>query len=309
MGGPCPEYGTPDDGPTRYPRVMSTATPFDVLAYATTTAGSHRGALSLDAYDADPLPSDLVDALDYLRRRESETTRWLSVVLVTPTHKEARITAFLSSWAWERHWQEDALQAIVEQHRPIAGQPGRNALGDLADRTASLRAAIAANAQGPAITAAHMTECLIDGWILDALLERAASTSGSDALAADLGRLRAVWARQEQFFRETTGRLLTESDRIRRFVRRRVVARAWPIGAERDRVAATAAIQTLFAGDTDWTGTLDARIDALPGLAGLRLAWSAAANPGRPRLRTPLRVASALGRTIASITARRPESR
>jgi hypothetical protein len=292
---------------TRYSRVVSTATPFDVLAYATTTAGSHREALLLDAYDTAPLSADLVDALDYIRRREAETTRWLSVVLVTPTHKEARITAFLSSWAWERHWREDALQAIVERHRPIRAQSGRSAIGGFVDRTAPLRAAIAANVQGPAITAAHMAECLVDGWILDAMLDRAAAIGASPALVADLARLRAIWARQEQFFVETTARLLDESDRIRNFVRRRVASRAWPMGAERDRFAAASAIRTLFGADTAWAATVDARIDTLPGLTGLGLARAASANPGRPRLRIPLRVASTLGRTVASITTRHHE--
>ena len=63
-------------------------------------------------------------------------------VLVTPTHKDARVTAFLVTWAYEKFWIADALPAIVEANgggdaatrRSTDGAPGGAASGMARDR-------------------------------------------------------------------------------------------------------------------------------------------------------------------------------
>ena len=71
------------------------------------------------------LPADLAEALRYVQRRAQGTGSWLSHVLVTATHKDARITAFLSTWAYEAHWFGDALSAIAGAG-PVPGHPPRH---------------------------------------------------------------------------------------------------------------------------------------------------------------------------------------
>ncbi|MCU1472460.1 hypothetical protein [Amnibacterium sp.] len=277
---------------------MSSGT-FDVLAYSADAHGSHRADLT---GLGEPLSHALLTQLRYLRRCLSGTTSWLGLVLVTPTHKNARITAFLSSWAYERLWMADAIDALTGGiPAPSAAHAG---IRGLRDRFAPLGEALVANVHGTALSAVHMAERAVDGVFVDALLAQATEQAGA-AVAADLDRLRAVLTRQQAFFTEAAGELLTASARARRLAQRRLTARAWPIGAEDDPGGTASALAELVAGDPGWARAADDRIDAIPGLAGLRIAERSAGNPGRPVLRTTLRPVAALGRLVASVIRRK----
>ena len=262
---------------------MSTAR-FDVAAYVRQPSGPMRETLTgLGA----ALPADLADALRYVQRRAQGTGSWLARVLVTATHKDARITAFLSTWAYEAHWFGDALAALAGAGPVPAIRRGIAAT--VRDRFGPLWEAVVANLHGRALTGVQMTERLVDAWIVDAMLERAQHLAPA-AVAADLARIREGIARQAHFFAETASEALMGSRAARVLARRRLARRAWPIGAEREPVAATAsAIRTLFGPDASWADGIDARIDALPGLAGLHIAGRTSRKPGRRPVRTPLR--------------------
>ncbi len=277
---------------------MSTAD-FDVLDYVASTRGSLRAELT--GRDAD-LPDDLVAVLRYLRRRAGETTAWLRVVLVTATHKDARATAFLSSWAYERHWIADALAALSGD--PVERAPERTRRQRVDDRFGPLTEAVVGTVHGTALTAVHMAERLVDGYVQDALLARLAELAPA-AVADDLARIRATIDRQQRFFLESATTRLAAQRRARALTRTRLRRHAWPLGADGEPAETAHVFDVLFAGKTDWARAVDRRIDAVPGLAGLRLVERSAANPGRPALRIPLRLAAALGRAAASITRRK----
>jgi hypothetical protein len=263
---------------------MSSPGPFDVSAYVRQPFGPMRETLTgLGA----ALPADLAEALRYVQRRAQGTGSWLSHVLVTATHKDARITAFLSTWAYEAHWFGDALSAIAGAGPVPAIRRGITA--KLRDRFGPLREAIVANLHGRALTGVQMTERLVDGWIVDAMLERAQHLAPA-AVAADLDRIREGIARQGRFFAEAATEALSHSPAARALARRRLATRTWPIGADREPAAATAhALQTLFGPDRSWAAAIDSRIDALPGLAGLDLVRRTVRKPGRPPIRIPIR--------------------
>ena len=105
--------------PTRPP-----ATLFDVRDFARTAVGSHRDEIDLEAFAANPLKPETVRSLAYLRELERSTMTYLRNVLVTPTHKDARVTAFLTTWAFEKYWIADAFEVIVRAHGfdPVAIQ-------------------------------------------------------------------------------------------------------------------------------------------------------------------------------------------
>jgi hypothetical protein len=232
------------------------------------------------------VPADLADALRYVQRRAAGTRSWLSHVLVTATHKDARITAFLSTWAYERHWLADAVGALAGSGPAPVRR--RGPLGRLHDRLGPLREAVVANVHGHALTAVHMTERLVDGWIVDAMLERAQHLAPA-AVAADLATVRDAIARQGRFFAEAATEALAHSSAARALARYRLRKRVWPIGAEREPAAVTAAaLRTLFGADRTWAAAIDLRVDALPGLAGLELVRRTARRPGRPVLRVPV---------------------
>ena len=262
---------------------MSALSRFDVAAYVRAPLGPMRDSL---ASIGTALPADLADALRYVQRRAQGTTAWLSHVLVTPTHKDARITAFLSTWAYERHWLGDAVGAIAGAGPVPAIRRGIAAR--MSARFGPLREAIVANLHGRALTAVQMTEQLVDGWIVEAMLERAQHLAPA-AVAADLASVRQGIARQGHFFAESATEALANSRAAQILARRRLRLRAWPIGADVEPAAATAkALQTLFGDDHSWAAAIDRRIDALPGLAGLALVRRTVRKPGRPPLRIPL---------------------
>lgn len=272
---------------------MSTGA-FDVLAYAADARGTHRRELT---GIGEPLPEPLRAELRYLRACLSGTSAWLSLVLVTPTHKNPRITAFLSAWAYERHWLADALDALTARAAAPAAPPDR--IG-LRTRFAPLAEAVVANLHGSALTAVHMAERAVDGIFVEALLGHAIAQA-SGPVAADLERLRSVLVRQHSFFTEEAGRLLASSARARRVCRGRLTARTWPIGAGDDPAGTAVALTALTTAHPRWAEEADARIAQLPGLAGLRIASRTAANPGKPVLRTTLRPVATLGRLAASV--------
>ena len=257
---------------------------FDVADYVRRPLGPMRAALT---GVGTALPDDLAEALRYLQRRAQGTTSWLSHVLVTATHKDARITAFLSTWAYERYWLGDAVGALAGDAAAVV-QRRRTALLRLLDRVGPLREAIVANLHGTRLTGVQMTERLVDGWIVEAMLERAQAIAPA-AVAQDLAAVREGIARQGRFFAESATEALAGSRAARALARRRLQRRAWPIGADYEPTAATAEVlQTLFGGDRDWAAAIDRRIDALPGLHGLGLVGRTAARPGRRPLRTRL---------------------
>lgn len=272
--------------------------PFDIRGYTATAHGSFDGDLQVERYG--PLDPDLVEVLAYLRRRESESVSWLARVLVTPTHKEARVTAFLSSWAYERHWIAQALGRM--SGRTESDAPALTLARTVADRGAPLLESVTGTFHGRAIIAVHVAERLIDSWLVDRMLERVSAVARDEAVADDVATLRAVLARHHEYLAESARFYLSEGAAPQRLARVRLAALPWPLGADREPAAATAAVfTTLFGGASGWDTELDRRIDTLPGLDGLRLIARSAAKPGRPPLRRVLRPAAALGRGAAGL--------
>src|SRR5258707_5221181 len=87
---------------------------FDVREFTRTARGNHRESLELAEYATQPLTADSMRMVRYLERLESATMEHLRNLLVTATHKDARVTAFLVTWAFEKFWIADALDAVLE---------------------------------------------------------------------------------------------------------------------------------------------------------------------------------------------------
>jgi hypothetical protein len=207
---------------------------FDVREFARTAQGSLRGDLDLAAFASAPLEPEVVRVLAVTGTLEGATMSHLRNVLVTPTHKDARVTAFLVTWAYEKFWIADALRAIVQAS-------GGTAVVDATDaasrgRAASsgrgpVRRALAGFTQGWPVIGAHMTVGLVDDWMLGAAYERTVAASGSDALEAAVARIVAVKQRHTRFFEAEVARRLTSSLKAVRLARRELRRTAWPLGS------------------------------------------------------------------------------
>jgi hypothetical protein len=240
---------------------------FDVRAFARTASGNHRDELELSAYVDAPLSPDTLRNLAYLRDIERATMSHLRGVLVTATHKDARVTAFLTTWAFEKFWIADALDAIVEAHDSSGAKP------ETVIRTAgehTIRESIVGNIIGVPMTAVHMTIGTVDEWVTQAAYTRIAELEPNPELVRTAESLLAVKERQLVFFEAQARYRLLHSPRSRSITRRRLRTTPWPIGARAQPKDDTAFFfRTLFASSPETVAELDSRIDTLPGQSGL----------------------------------------
>jgi hypothetical protein len=248
--------------------LMVPAPHFDVREFARTAVGSHRAELDLDAYTARRLDPATVRTLAYLHNTERATMSHLRSVLVTATHKDARITAFLTTWAFEKFWIADALEAIVSAHDEFE-KPG---IVVSAEHASPIRESIVGNVIGTPMIGVHVSLCTVDEWITQAAYRRIGELDPHPALQAALDRILGVKVRHLDFLESQSRYRLTESPRVRRLTRKRLKRGQWPIGAATEPKAETAFFYArLFATAPDVVNDLDEQIDSLPGQGGLTL--------------------------------------
>lgn len=209
---------------------------FDVRGFARTAQGNHRETLRLAEFATEPLSAESIRAVRFLARLESGTMEQLRNLLVTATHKDARITAFLVTWAFEKFWIADALDAVLEAN----GQPKshdapegstRRARNESTERRGPIRRAIAGLVQGVPIIGVHVTTGLVDEWVTQAAYDRLDVASASRALSSTIATILAVKARHVAFFDDEARRRLTDDARAITLTRRSLERQAWPLGA------------------------------------------------------------------------------
>lgn len=248
---------------------------FDVREYARDAAGSHRDELGLESYRSNPLSSETLRILRYLQIIERATMTHLRSVLVTATHKDARITAFLTTWAFEKYWIADAFEQIGLAHQPEGTDVDRAPFITPPERT--IRESIVANIIGLPMIAVHMTLGTIDTWLSQVAYARIAALDPNPQLVATMERFRELKERQLTFFEAQSRYRLTESKRARSLTRKRLNRTPWPIGAKAEPAHETEYFfERIFGSARELIAELDARIDSLPGQSGLTLIRKAA---------------------------------
>jgi hypothetical protein len=220
-----------------------------------------------------------------LRDLERSTMQRMRNLLVTATHKDARVTAFLTTWAYEKFWIADALDAVLEagDNDHAADAPtGRNrrTLAERAERRGPIRRAVAANFAGPQIVAAHVTTGLVDEWITQAAYRRLGELAGG--LHAVVGRIVAIKDRHIRFLSEEAQRRLAASPRASKLTRRALKQAVWPIGAVERSDDDRRFFENLVFGTPAGAGEarrISELLAALPGLASVAPTVSARLIP------------------------------
>lgn len=244
---------------------------FDVREFARTAVGSLRPTLDLEAVARAGVGPDPARLIRILRDLERATMARMRNLLVTATHKDARVTAFLTTWAYEKFWIADALDAVLEATgNPLttpAGPP-RASIAESAERRGPVLRAIAGNIAGVRLVAAHVTTGLIDEWVTAAAYRRLAQlNSGLQPL---VDRVLAIKQRHSRFLAEEAQRRLGESSRARRLSRRAVQQAAWPVGAVDLPAAERGFLEALVFGDADGRSAAARLSDLVAELPGLR---------------------------------------
>jgi hypothetical protein len=249
-------------------------TRFDVREFARTARGNHRETLQLSEFTSAPLSPDALRMVQYLGRLESATMEHLRNLLVTATHKDARVTAFLVTWAFEKFWIADALDAVLEANGRPRFQDApegvvRKRRSEAADRRGPIRRAVSAIRLGVPIIAVHTTTGLIDEWITRAAYVRLAALGKSAALAATISMILDVKKRHQEFFDDESRRRLLESDRAVKLTRKTLLTASWPIGAIDRGADDRAFFETyVFGGEAGVASAaqIETQVASLPGL-------------------------------------------
>lgn len=243
---------------------------FDVREFARTARGSHRAELDMSAIKAGSVDTDAARLIRTLRDLERLTMERMRNLLVTATHKDARVTAFLTTWAFEKFWVADALDAVLEASgHDVASPKGapRKSRAERAERRGPIARAIVGNIAGPELVAAHVTTGLIDEWITTAAYRRLGELAATVRQVADM--IIDLKARHMSFLAQDARRRLAESARARKLALKEVKRSAWPLGAiERSAEDRTFFEATVFGG-SEGAARLSEIAKLIAGLPGL----------------------------------------
>ena len=247
---------------------------FDVRGFARTAHGNHRETLRLAEFASEPLSAGSIRSVRYLARLESGTMEQLRNLLVTATHKDARVTAFLVTWAFEKFWIADALDAVLEANgqpksHDVAEGSARRAHTESVERRGPIRRAITGLIQGVPIIGVHVTTGLVDEWVTRAAYDRLDAASASPALSATIATIIAVKQRHVAFFDDEARRRLADDRRAVSLTRRSLERQAWPLGAVDRAGDDRSFFETSVFGGDDGRGRaseIGHRVAALPGI-------------------------------------------
>ena len=262
---------------------------FDIKGFTRRAVGSHADALPLEQLTDRPLKADTVRTLAYLRDVERSTMHHMRDVLVTPSHKDARLTAFLATWAFEKYWIADAFDRIVGVHdaprhveRGLIGRAVHR-IDETRDRLAPIGTAIAANLIGEDVIATHVTRGAIDEYWTSEVYTAIADVEDRPELSELLSTFAGVRSRHRVFFEEEAQRRLAESEGARRLARAMLVRRFLPTGMREEPHGETQHVFRALFPDARSRGRIariDRKIDAFPGQSGLRVLQRAAQRFG-----------------------------
>ncbi len=243
---------------------------FDVREFARTARGSHRAELDLESLTHADVDVDTARLLRTMRDLERHTMERMRNVLVTATHKDARVTAFLTTWAFEKFWIADALDAVLDATgHDLASPEGhrRRSFAERIERRGPIARAIVGNIAGPRLVAAHVTTGCIDEWVTSAAYTKLGELAEAVKSVADL--VIQIKERHIAFLAEDAQRRLAESSRARQLTLKEVKRSAWPLGAiDRSAEDRTFFETIVFGGEDGAARAADiaVRIAALPGL-------------------------------------------
>jgi hypothetical protein len=250
----------------------------DVEEFAASARPVQFDDLDLDnAFRERPLSPEALRCLRYMHDIESHTVCYLRDLLLTESHRDPRITTFLTTWAWEEQWHGVALAKVLAAHGETAGNERisatRRALG-FKDRLAPLLNTLGSVLARRDFVAVHMTWGALNEWSTQAGYARLAEREDHPVLTELLERIQRQEARHIAFYATEARERLAESPRAQRLVRT-ALDRLWaPVGSGVVPKEETAfLVQWLLGGAAGEAivRRLDQRLERLPGLTGLRL--------------------------------------
>ncbi|WP_159619075.1 hypothetical protein [Ruania rhizosphaerae] len=248
---------------------MSASSPaFDVRAYVREPVDLRPDQLDLEAMAN--LPAPVVGAVGHLWSVERTILDLMRDLLVTPTHAEARVTAFLGTWAYEQFWITESLAAVLRPGGEPTDPPdsGVGALRRMWDeRVRPTVDAVRTNLLGSDVVAAHM----VTGWLNTAVVALAYERLGAidPRLRPLTAAVAPIKSRHLAFYEDEAHARLSGSAGAIRLARRTVTRWQWPGVRYCGHDAASGPVRTLLADPAARPGVraVDAGVAALTGQA------------------------------------------
>ena len=258
--------------------VRTTRVTIDVEEFAASARPVKFDDLDLaNAFRDRPLSPEGLRCLRYMHDIESHTVCYLRDLLLTESHRDPRITTFLTTWAWEEQWHGVALAKVLEAHGETAGNERisatRRALG-FKDRVAPLLNTLGSVLARRDFVAVHMTWGALNEWSTQAGYARLADLEDHPVLTELLERIQRQESRHIAFYATEARERLAASPRAQRLVRL-ALDKLWaPVGSGVVPKEETAFLVQWLLGGPDGKPVvkkLDQRLERLPGMAGLKL--------------------------------------
>lgn len=246
---------------------------FDIDNYTATSTSVMWGDLDFGDFETNPLPESTLRSLRYMCDIEYHTVCYLRDLLVTPSHKEADVSAFMTMWNREEFWHGEALAAVLKRHDIVVDYDElkakriklgwREALGPTKQSALS-------NLVGDDFVAVHMTWGAANELSAVAAYRRLALMMDHPALSPLLKRIAQQETRHVAFYSTQARQALDRSPSAPRLVRT-LMEKAWrPVGSGvMDKEEVRDVMGYLFTGQAAALDKLDQSLARLPGLDGL----------------------------------------
>jgi hypothetical protein len=254
---------------------------FDIDKYTSTSTKVAWQDLDFGDFAEHPLPPDTLRALRYMAEIEYHTVCYLRDLLVTPSHKEADVSAFMTMWNREEFWHGEALAAVLAAHGITMDfdelKATRLKLG-WKDRLDPIKQSLLGNIVGKDFIAVHMIWGAANEWSAVAAYNRLADLENHPVLAELLRRIAKQEARHVAFYATQARERLAGSKKAQ-VLARFALKNAWgPVGSSvMGPTEVNFVMGHIFSGEEGMREIrkLDEHISRMPGLEGLTIVETA----------------------------------
>jgi hypothetical protein len=259
---------------------------FDIATFTRNSDGVQWQDLSFEEFRDDPLPPETLRSLRYMCDVEYHTVCYLRDMLVTPSHQDPDVAAFMTMWNREEFWHGEALAHILGLHGITVDfdllKAKRLKVG-WKDRFDPVKQSVLGNLVGTDFIAVHMIWGAVNEWSATAAYHRLATMESRPALAELLHRIARQETRHVAFYASQARTRLADSGKARLFARF-ALRKFWaPVGAgvlPEEEVAHV--MNHLFSGPEGLAEIrrIDRHVARMPGLASLTIVEDAMRRRG-----------------------------